>query len=220
MLIAVAALTLLQPNNTLTRREARAGWRLLFDGKSTAGWHNYNATGVRPGWHVKDGVLAVVDAENAGDIVTDRSFDWFELKVDFNFAKGQNSGIMFHVAPKGEVMWHSGPEIQIYDHKFEPGVQSTGFLYEILGSKVDAAKPAGEWNHFDILISPRGCWTKVNGVKYYDFKLGSKDFWARVAKSKFHEWPEFAKTTKGLIGIQGDHGVVSFKNIKIRPIKS
>lgn len=220
-MLATLALTLaLRGDNTLTAKEKRDGWQLLFDGKTTSGWHNYNATGIRAGWQIKDGALAVTDAENAGDIVSDDAFDWFELQVDFNYAKDQNSGVMFHVAPQGEVMWHSGPEVQIYDHKFEPGVQSTGFLYELYDSKVDASKPAGEWNHFDILISQKTCWVKVNGVKYYEFVLGSDDFWARVAKSKFHEWPEFAKTTKGLIGLQGDHGVVMFKNIKIKPLKA
>src|SRR5436853_600555 len=102
MVATLAALALLTTDNALTPKEAKAGWMLLFDGQTTKGWHNYNAAGVRHGWQVKDGVLSDVDPENAGDIVTDRAFDWFELQVDFNYGKGQNSGIMFHVAPTGE----------------------------------------------------------------------------------------------------------------------
>src|SRR5690348_994306 len=45
-----------QPN-TLTRAEKAAGWKLLFDGQSFAGWHNFKHDGVRPGWQVKDGEL-------------------------------------------------------------------------------------------------------------------------------------------------------------------
>lgn len=219
MFAVFAAAILLQPDNSLTPREVKSGWKLLFDGQTTRGWHNFKVDTIRPGWKVVDGTLAVADPNNAGDILTTDKFDWFDLQLDFKYEKGQNSGVLFHVADTGEETWHSGPEIQIYDHKFEPGVQSTGFLYELYDSKVDASKPAGQWNHYDIHISKKGCWVKLNGVKYYDFKLDSPDFWARVAKSKFHEWPEFAKTTKGTIALQGDHGVVAFKNIKIKPLK-
>jgi hypothetical protein len=56
-------------------------------------------------------------------------------------------------------------------------------------------------------------------VKYYEYVYGSEDFWARVAKSKFSAYPYFAKAPSGMIALQGDHGVVSFRNIKIRRIK-
>jgi hypothetical protein len=205
--------------NTLTPAESKAGWKLLFDGKSTAGWHNFKAEGVSSGWVVKDGVLTCADPGKAGDIVTKEKFDWFELSIEVNLGKGQNSGIMFRVADDGEATWHSGPEIQLYDHPIEAGVEVTGFLYQLYGSTVDASKPAGEWNVLHIVVAPDKCFTEVNGVKYYEYVFGSKDFWDRVAKSKFNKYPGFAKLDKGSIGIQGDHGAVSFRNIKIRPIK-
>lgn len=204
--------------NTLTVEERKAGWQLLFDGKSTGGWHSYRGTGVGSGWVVKGGVLSIENPDKAGDIVTDKKFDWFELSLDVKIGPGQNSGIMFHVSEEGEASWHSGPEIQIYDHKPEKGVETTGFLYQLYSSPVDASKPAGEWNTMRILVAPTGCATWVNGVKYYEYELGSKDFWARVEKSKFNKYPEFARSHTGSIAIQGDHGHVSFRNIKIRRI--
>ena len=65
--------------NTLTDAEKAAGWRLLFNGKDFTGWHNFKRKDVRPGWQVKDGLLVCEDPHNAGDIVTDDQFDWFEL---------------------------------------------------------------------------------------------------------------------------------------------
>jgi hypothetical protein len=218
MIVALTAALVFQSANTLTSKEAKAGWRLLFDGKTTKGWHNFKSEGLKTGWRVKDGTLAIVDPENAGDIVTADKFDWFELTLDFNIADGQNSGIMFHVADDGDQAWYSGPEIQIYDHRPGPGVEITGYLYELYSSPVDASKPAGEWNHMRILISPEKCETDLNGVKYYEYVLNSPDFKARVAKSKFKAFPQFAMLDKGTIAIQGDHGRVSFRNIKIRPI--
>ena len=220
MITILAAAMLLSADNTLTSKEAKAGWKLLFDGKTTKGWHNFKERGVGAGWVVKDGILKSEDPSHAGDIVTDEKFDSFELVVDFNFEKEQNSGILFHVADEGGATWHSGPEIQIYDHKQEPGVQITGYLYELYDSKVDASKPAGEWNNMHILVTPKKAVTYINNVKYYEFDMTSADFWARVKKSKFSAFPEFAKLAKGSIAIQGDHGVVSFKNIKLRPLKA
>lgn len=220
VIAALTAALVLQANNTLTTAEVKAGWRLLFDGKSTKGWHNFKSKTIRPGWQVKDGTLTVADQNNAGDIVTDGKFDWFELTLDFNFEKGQNSGIMFRVADDGEETWHSGPEIQIYDHPAGPGVQITGYLYELYSYSGDVSKPAGQWNHFRIVIAPGKCETDLNGVKLYEYVLNSADFKERVAKSKFAAYPEFARLAKGSIGIQGDHGLVSFRNIKIRPIKA
>lgn len=219
-MVAMLVTALLLQDNTLTKTEEKAGWRLLFDGKTTKGWHNFKAKGVSEGWKVENGELKIVDPSKAGDIVTDEKFEWFELTLDFKLGKGQNSGIMFHVADDGEATWHSGPEVQLYDHPIEAGVETTGFLYQLYPSKVDAAKPAGEWNHIRILVSQDKCQTDVNGVKYYDYNLGSADFRERVSKSKFAEHPNFGKLGRGTIAIQGDHGNVSFRNIKIRAIKS
>lgn len=219
MFATLAVALAIGQDNTLTKAEAHSGWKLLFDGKTTKGWHNFKQKTISDGWKVVDGVLTIVDANKAGDIVTDDKFDWFELEIDAKLGKGQNSGIMYHVADDGEATWHSGPEIQLYDHPAEPGVQITGYLYELYSSPVDASKPAGEWNHLHIVVAPDRCYTEVNGVKYYEYVLGSKDFWEREAKSKFVEFPQFAKLKSGTIAIQGDHGNVSFKNIKIRRIK-
>src|SRR4051812_48811274 len=79
--------------NQLTAEEKKAGWKLLFDGKSTEGWHNFREEGVRPGWQVKDGLLVCVDPRNAKDIVTKEKYDWFELSIEYNITKSGNSGI-------------------------------------------------------------------------------------------------------------------------------
>lgn len=219
MFTALVALLVLQAPNTLTDAEIKAGWKLLFDGKTTRGWHNFRKEGVGPGWVIKDGALTSETPSAAGDIVTDEKFDWFELIIEFKLTPGGNSGVMFHVQDLGEAAWHSGPEIQIYDHGTSTGPQRSGWLYQLYESEKDSTKPVGEWNQIRLLVTPKHCETAINGVKYYEFVLGSADFKARVAKSKFSAFDFFASRTNGSIAIQGDHGVVSFRNIKIRPIK-
>jgi Domain of Unknown Function (DUF1080) len=214
----------------LTDDEKKAGWKLLFDGKSFDGWHNFKETGVRPGWKVKDGVMFCENAK-AGDIVTNDKYDWFELSLEYKVPEAGNSGIMFHVTNDGNAMWASGPEIQLLDNKKGKDPQRSGWLYQIYKPEIDlktkepldTTKPVGEWNHIRVVIAPPPAKSQVdmNGVKYYDFVLGSDDFKARVAKSKFgnaKQYPYFAKADSGFIGLQGDHGGVSFRNVKLKTI--
>ena len=212
--------------NALSDAEEAAGWKLLFDGKTLHGWHNFKREGVRPGWQVKYGTLACVDPHNAGDLVTSDKFGAFELELDYNISEGGNSGIMFHVTDDGGAAWETGPEFQLEDNAKAGDPQRCGWLYALYqpptdpqtGKPLDATKPAGEWNHVRLVIGPEKCEHYINGVKYFEYVLGSDDFKERVAKSKFGKMPLFAKSNSGYLSLQGDHGQVSFRNIRIRPI--
>jgi len=216
------------PANKLSDAEVKADWKLLFDGKSFAGWHTFKQDGVRPGWQVKDGTLACVDPHKAGDLATTDKYDWFELSLEYNISEGGNSGVMFHVTNDGDAIWATGPEVQLEDNVKAADPIRCGWLYQLYqpendpktGKPIDATKPVGEWNHMRIVIAPPPAKSEVdvNGVKYYDFVYNSDDFKARVAKSKFRDMPGFAKSDSGFIGLQGDHGSVAFRNIKLRPI--
>lgn len=202
------------------------GWTSLFNGSDLAGWHTFKSKSVRPGWQVQDGVLVCVDPHNAGDLCTDDQFDWFELELEFKMASGSNSGIMYHVTDEGGAVWATGPEIQLEDNKAAQDPQRCGWLYALYkpsddpktGQPIDSTKPAGEWNKMRIVISPEKCEHYVNDVKYVEYVLGSDDFKQRVAKSKFGSMPLFAKANSGYLALQGDHGQVSFRNIRIKPI--
>ncbi len=212
--------------NTLTDKEKSAGWKLLFDGNSLDGWSNFKKNDIRPGWVVKDGLLVCADPHNAGDLVTKDQFAGFELELDYNISEGGNSGIIFHVTDEGGAVWATGPEFQLEDNAKAADPQRCGWLYALYqppvdpntGKPLDATKPAGQWNHVRLVISPENCFHEINGVKYFEYVMGSEDFKARVAKSKFGAMPLFAKSGKGYLALQGDHGSVSFRNIKVRPL--
>jgi hypothetical protein len=212
--------------NTLSDAEKKAGWKLLFDGKSLDGWHNFKRKDVRPGWQVKDGSLVCADPKNAGDLCTNDQYDWFELQLDYNITHAGNSGIMYHVTDKGSATFNTGPEFQLEDNVEAADRVRCGWLYGLYeppvdpktGKTLDATKPVGEWNHVRLLISQEKCEHEINGVKYFEYVLHSADWNARVAKSKFASQPDFAKADLGYIALQGDHGSVAFRNIKLKPI--
>ncbi|HJN11355.1 MAG TPA: PQQ-dependent sugar dehydrogenase [Pirellulaceae bacterium] len=202
--------------NSLSDGEQRAGWKLLFDGKTTEGWRNFAKDGISDGWKVVDGALTRA-AGGAGDIVTVDKYDSFELSIEFNISKSGNSGIMFHVDESDKrAPYFTGPEIQIQDNVDGHDPQKCGWLYQLYPAQVDATKPAGQWNHLRIRITPDECSTYMNGVRYARYKKGSDDWDRRVAKSKFSKWEKFGKATNGYICLQ-DHGnQVAYRNIKVR----
>jgi len=213
--------------NRLTEEEKAAGWTLLFNGTNLEGWHNFGREDVRPGWQVRNGALVCADPRNAGDLCTNNQYDWFELQIDYNITEAGNSGIIYHVTDQGRTTWATGPEFQLEDNVKASDSVRCGWLYALYqppqdpntGKPLDATRPVGQWNHIRLLITPEKCEHEINGVKYFDYVLGSEDFKQRVAKSKFGRMPLFAQSDIGYIALQGDHGQVSFRNIKIRPIK-
>ena len=170
--------------------------------------------------------MVCADPHDAGDIVTTEKFGAFELTLDYNISEGGNSGIIFHVTDEGDAVWATGPEFQLEDNAKAADPQRCGWLYALYqppddprtGRPVDATLPAGEWNHVRLVISPQKCGHWINGVKYFEYVIGSTDFNGRVARSKFSTMPLFAKANLGYLALQGDHGQVSFRNIKIREL--
>src|SRR4030095_690427 len=89
-----------QEPNTLTRKEKKQGWKLLFDGKSTKGWHTYLRDTVGSKWQVRNGVIVFDTTKprnGGGDIVTNEEFENFELQLEWKISKGGNSGIIFNI---------------------------------------------------------------------------------------------------------------------------
>lgn len=224
--------------NVLSESEKRGGWEMLFDGKSTEGWRNYKSDKISDGWVVKDGLLERT-SRGAGDIVTMEQYENFELSLEYRISKGGNSGLMFHVTEDQAQPWHSGPEVQIQDNVDGRDPQKAGWLYQLFkpvkpewatmfenqvgfkGTDLDdATRPAGEWNHVYLRLSPKQCEVAVNGVSYFYFHKGDEEWNKRVAASKFAAFPEFGKASKGHICLQ-DHGdLVAFRNIKLRALSA
>jgi len=205
--------------NTLSDEEKKAGFKLLFDGKSTDHFRGYKMDKVK-GWEAVDGSLKRVN-KDAPDLITKDQYGAFELLIDYKISPGGNSGIMFHVAETDGPSYVTGPEIQVQDNVAGHDPQKSGWLYQLYHPDFDATKPAGEWNHLRILLAPKGKTSTVwmNGKKYYDFELGSADWDARVAKSKFKDMKGFGNQGKGYICLQNHGDEVEYRNIKIRAIE-
>jgi hypothetical protein len=212
--------------NTLTEEERKAGWKLLFDGKTAKGWRKFKGKEMPGSWQVKDGVLALIpgSGKSGGDIVTDGRYDSFDLVLEWKIAPGGNSGVMYHVIEDDlQTPWQSGPEYQLLDNGRHPDgkspLTSAASCYALYAPAKDVTRPVGEWNKTRIVVRGPHVEHWLNGKKVVEFELGSADWVKRVKESKFRDMPKFGKARKGHICLQ-DHGDrVEFRNIKVRELK-
>lgn len=215
----------------LTEQEKAAGWKLLFDGETTSGWRGYKQDEMPPGWNVIDGALVRVSGGAGGkgagggdDIVTVEQFDDFELKLEWKIVdRAGNSGLILRASEDAVTSWHTGPEMQILDNAAYPGrdvKQLAGACYDLYAPSKDVAKPRGEWNAVRVMADGPHIEHWLNGVKLLEYELGSDDWNARVAGSKFRDMPHFKNPPlRGHICLQDHTARIEYRNIKIRPLR-
>jgi hypothetical protein len=195
-----------------------ADWQPLFDGRTTDGWRNYQGDTISAGWQVVDGALTRV--AEAGDIVTEAQYGNFELVLEWKVEPGGNSGVFFHADESEPYIFMTAPEVQVLDdagHRDggDP-LTSAGACYGLYPAPRGVVRPADDWNQLRLLVQNGHVSQWLNGQPVATYEIGSADWQARVAASKFAEWPKFGTLERGHIGLQ-DHGDrVAFRDIRIR----
>ncbi|MFT7663444.1 MAG: cytochrome c, partial [Planctomycetota bacterium] len=207
-----------EQHNELTEAERSEGWELLFDGEQLDSWTSFKSDTLSEGWQAQNGEL--VRAGSAGDIVTRESYRDFELALDWRITHKGNSGIFFHVTDDLNYVWESGPEMQILDNDGHgDGINemtSTGANYALHAPASDVTRPLGQFNEARLRVKDGKVTHWLNGVKLLEYELGSEDWKARLAVSKFASMPGYGIAGEGRIALQ-DHGdPVFFRNLKIR----
>ena len=209
--------------NRLTDSEKAAGWKLLFDGKTTQGWRGYKkAAFPEKGWKVEDGILKKIGGERGGDIVTAERFDDFELTWEWRIGVKGNNGLKYLVTEDRPSA--PGHEYQMIDDKGNPDAANgakrlTASFYDVLPPSSDSLpKPAGEWNLSCIVVRGNHVEHWLNGRKVLEYELGSAAVKTAVGNSKFKDVAAFGTKIKGHIMLT-DHGDECwFRNIKVREL--
>ncbi len=219
--------------NSLSAAERKAGWRLLFDGKTTTGWRGFNRPGMPDGgWVVRDGTLGRVrgpgDKNAPGDIITIDEFENFELSVDYRITSGGNSGIKYLVDERMVKQGHSGLgfEYQVLDDqnaddasKGKDGNHAAGALYDLIAPATDKRiNPAGQWNSIRLIVSGPHIEHWLNGRKVVEYNRPSPELKALIAGSKYKDIPGFGQAARGHLLLQDHPGEVAFRNIKLRSL--
>ena len=209
------------------------GWIVMFDGTSTDGWRGYGKESFpEQGWVIEEGALKCLGSGHGeaggkgGDIIYDQKFKDFHLKLEWKISEGGNSGILYLARElEGEPIWKSAPEMQVLDNVKhidaqlgKDGNRQAGSLYDLIPAKPQNAVPVGEWNQAEILVYQGTVIHKQNGEVVVEYHLGTPEWDAMKANSKFKDFPEFGKYLEGYIGLQ-DHGNdVWYRNIMIKDL--
>jgi hypothetical protein len=173
--------------NSLSAQESKDGWQLLFDGTTTNGWHTYGYDAVNKGWAVADSALHLdVATKNdwpqneSKDILTNDEYDNFHFKTDWKIAPNGNSGIIFYAhedKAKFKNTYETGPEMQVLDNAGHPDAKiikhRAGDLYDLISSSSEPVKPAGEWNHAEIISNKGKLDFFLNGVHIINTTCGT-----------------------------------------------
>src|SRR3954447_1240635 len=213
---------------TATATGDAGGWVQLFDGKEMKGWRGYkktDATSTR--WKVENGMLTVVpsgagDTHGARDLITDATFDQFDLRWEWKIAQGGNSGVKYFVLEDQPSA--IGHEYQMIDDERHPDAKigphrQTAALYDVFPAHDRPMKPAGEWNTSEVIVKGKHVTHLLNGKTVLEYDLDSPELMAAVAKSKFKDIARFGHPQNGHILVQ-DHGdQVFYRKIEIKRIK-
>lgn len=229
--VAVAAQSSTAPN-TLSPAERAAGWTLLFDGKTTAGWRGFHSDKFPDvGWVVENGAIKTAGpGPSGGDIITIGQFDNFELQLEWKIGPGGNTGVKYLISEELIKTGRSGLgfEMQVIDDDANSdakagmaGNRAAGALYDLIApAKNKVLRPVGEWNQAGVLVRGNHVEHFLNGGKVLEFEMGSPEFKARIAESKFKVNPGFGEVKKGHVLLQAHGAEVWFRSIKIRELKS
>jgi len=209
---------------SLTRKEIKQGWSLLFDGKTFAGWQKANgAPFTGKGWKIENGMISTNPQDGHGDdIVTSKEFSDFELSTDFKLEKGTNSGIKYCLIKNTSL----GCEYQLIDDANHPdaklgkdGNRTLAALYDIMPPSANKKSNAlGEWNTAVIISKGKHVEHWLNGKKVLEYERGSDAFKSLVGQSKFKTTEGFAQAGQSPILLQEHGDVIYFRNIKIRAL--
>ncbi len=179
-----------------------AGFKPIFNGTDTTGWHLRRKDG-HNSWTVENGVLknTVNKGEHGTDLVTDQKYWNFTVRYDFQVPDGSNSG--FYLRGRHEIQilgdYQSG----------RASKSGNGAIYNHTAPAEFASKPAGEWQTVEATIVGNKISVTLNGKKIHDNVVCDRATGSEIDNKV---------TTPGPIFLQGDHGTVSFRNLRIKEL--
>ena len=212
-----------QKENTLTEKEKKEGWVLLFDGTTMNGWRTYKNK-ESEGWDVKNGELYCKEegVTKRADLITNNKYENYELQIDWKISPKKNSGIIYMATEENGASYESGPEYQVIDDIGYPAKlndkQLSGANYDMHAPSAKVAKPAGEFNHTRIVINKGHVEHWLNGTKVVNYQLWTPEWEQIKATSKWKDVKPYGMSKSGHIALQDHGGGIAFRNIKLKPL--
>jgi hypothetical protein len=187
----------------LERAERREGFRPLFNGVNLEGWRLRNPDG-HPSWSAQNGMLVnEIPGDGHGtDLVTDEKFTDFTLRCEYQVPEGSNSGLYLRGRYEIQILEDFGRD------RLEMG--GNGALYNVKPPSLFVSRRPGEWQEVQATIRGNRVTVFLNGVKIHDDVEVPRPTGGELDTNVGEPGP---------IMIQGDHGAVAVRNIRIKPLR-
>lgn len=228
--------------NRLTAAEQKAGWKLLWDGKTFDGWRGLGFdTVLTARWMIQDGAIRKIPSGQVplmadgrpvagADLMTKGTYRDFELSFEWKVAPAANGGVKYNVSEelsKSYPPGHSalGFEYQVLDDDRHPDgkmpIHRAASLYDLIAPNQDKQlRPVGEWNTARIVLRGNHGEHWLNGRKVVEYDLGTPAIDSALARSKYRTIKGFADRRAGHIVLQDHVDEVWYRDIKILELKS
>ena len=186
----------------LGTEEAESGFKPLFNGKDLSGWRLRHEDGMAS-WSAQNGMLvnSIKEGEHGTDLVSEESFWNFTVRFEYQVPKGSNSG--FYLRGRHEIQI-------LEDARSRKRVNGgNGAIYSVKPVDTFVSRKAGEWQEAEVTIVGDRITVFLNGVKVHD-QVEVKRATGGELDSNLDQ--------PGPILLQGDHGAVAFRNLRIKPL--
>ena len=197
-------------------------WTDLLGPDAVTHWRGYRVDSLPSAWAFDPATGVLTRTRPGGDIVTRQEYADFELVVEWRVGEKGNSGIFYHATEGTAVIYENAPEMQILDNTAHNDGKNTltsaGANYGLDAPVRDVTRPLGEWNTARIVVIGPHVEHWLNGVKLLEYELWTPEWTAKVAKTKFAQWPTYGLARRGRIGLQEHGDVASFRHIRIREL--
>jgi hypothetical protein len=200
---SLTVLALAAASSLALAAEDESGFKPLFNGKDLTGWKlrnpgGHNSWSIQPGGVLKN---TVNKGEHGTDLVTDKKYWNFTVRYEYMTPENSNSG--FYLRGRHEVQI-------LGDHKSgQTSTGSNGAIYNFKAPDKFVTKPAGEWQTVDATMVGNRITVIHNGVKIHDNVECNKPTGSEIDNKVNEPGPVF---------LQGDHGTVSFRNLRIKEL--
>jgi hypothetical protein len=215
------------PLNTLSRKEMKNNWQLLFDGQDFTGWHGFNMKGIPECWTIEDQCFTMntTGSAESQDITTDKIYKNFAFTVEYKLTQAANSGVIYQVKEDTtyKFPYETGPEFQVIDHQNWPDKledwQINGANYAMYPPVRKPYRAVGQWNRLFLVVNGNHVTQILNDEVVVEYEKYSEDWTKKRNSGKWTAYPDWGKFDEGHIDLQNHGTKVWYRNIKIKELE-
>ncbi len=185
-----------------------------------ADWRGYAREQFPQGsWSVDGDVLRAVAQAERVDLITRERFGDFTLLFDWRLPRAGSTAVLYRVQEEAGPPGHSGPAMQLLDDEHHPdgadALTSCGALYGLMAPWHDLRSSANAYHSARIVVKGSAVEYWIDDTQVIGCDLASEELKARIARSRFRDYPQFARLSEGHIVLQHRGTEAWFRRLRV-----